>query len=579
MNGVVGFCNFNMDFHENKKWSNILEYMQKSIGHRGIISGNYFCKNSESYNELILDGNIFDKHENKSDTEIILNGLCEEGIDFISKLNGIFAGAFWSKKDETLYIFRDKLGIKPLFYTIKNDTLIFGSEIKALFEFPEVDAILDETGLHEIFALGPARTENLGVFKNIYSIRPGYFGIWNRNGFKEVKYWDLESKEHTDSYEETIEKTSFLLKDAVTRQTKESINVCSMVSGGIDSSVVASIAKKYLDEKGFKKLDTYSFDYTDNDKFFQSNSFQPETDTAYAQKMAEYLGSNQTNLVCDPSDLYKLLQPAVIARDLPGMADIDSSLMYFCNLVKKNNGTALAGECADEVFGGYPWFHREELINCETFPWSRDSEVRGIILNDDMNKKLNLASYSQNRYEETLKMLSRLQGENKDSARLREINYLTIKWFMMTLVDRMDRMAAYSGLGARVPFADVALVEYVWNVPWEMKNKDGIVKNLLREASKGLLPDEILYRKKSPYPKTYNPKYENLLIEGLEEIFRDKSSPILQFIDEKKVRALMQSPSNYGKPWYGQLMAGPQQLAYIIQINMWLKHYKIKVQI
>jgi len=581
MNGIAGFCNVHLDLRNNSNLS-ILEKMRKSISHRGIISSNYFC-NHESYDELLMDGNVFNKEylkgEQKSDSEIMFNGIREQGIDFLNKVNGTFAGAFWNKNEQTLYLFRDQLGVKPLFYTVKNDTLVFASEMKALFKFPEIEAIVDEVGLCEIFGVGPARTENLGVFKNIYSVRPGHFAIWNKDGFKEIKYWDLDSKDHKDDYETTLDTTSTLLKEAVKCRTRTSSNICSLLSGGIDSSLVSAIAKIDLEERGMKQLDTYSFEYTDNEKYFKANAFQPESDSPWAAKMAEYLKSNQRVLVCDPSNLKDLLKDAMIARDLPGMGDIDSSLLYFCGLIKNNNDTALTGECADEVFGGYPWFHKEELLSSDTFPWSRDVEVRKMILNEDMNKKLNIGDYARNRYDETIKNVPLLDSDDSFSKRKREINYLTIKWFMMTLVDRMDRMASYKGLGARVPFADINLVEYVWNVPWSMKVKDDVVKSLLRESSKGLLPDEILFRKKSPFPKTYNPNYEKLLIDELEEILKDKSSPILQFVDESKIKILTESPSNYGKPWYGQLMAGPQQLAYLIQINQWFKHYKVKVEI
>ena len=163
--------------------------------------------------------------------------------------------------------------------------------------------------------------------------------------------------------------------------------------------------------------------------------------------------------------------------------------------------------------------------------------------------------------------------------RRREIAYLNLKWFMITLLDRMDRTSMYSGLEARVPFADYRIIEYLWNVPWDMKTKDGVVKQLLREAGKSFLPKEILYRRKSPYPKTYDQKYELLLKQRVQQILEDTSSPVLQFLDSKKVSHFLNSPSDYGRPWYGQLMAGPQMLAYIIQINIWLEQYHVKIEL
>ena len=148
---------------------------------------------------------------------------------------------------------------------------------------------------------------------------------------------------------------------------------------------------------------------------------------------------------------------------------------------------------------------------------------------------------------------------------------------MVTLLDRMDRTSMYPGLEARVPFADHRIVEYMWNVPWEMKCPDGVVKGLLRAAGEGDLPNEVLYRRKSPYPKTYHPEYEKMLGDRLREVSQDPNAPIRNLIDKKKTEEFLESPSDYGKPWYGQLMAGPQMVAFMLQVNYWLETYHIAV--
>ena len=188
-----------------------------------------------------------------------------------------------------------------------------------------------------------------------------------------------------------------------------------------------------------------------------------------------------------------------------------------------------------------------------------------------------MEEYVKNRYEASLAQVPALPGESPAEARRREISYLNLRWFMQTLLDRMDRASMHSGLKARVPFADYRIIEYLWNVPWEMKARDGIVKNLLRQAGRGQLPDEVLFRKKSPYPKTYDTAYEALLSARVREILEDSSSPVLPFIDKKKVLTFLASPSDYGKPWYGQLMAAPQMMAYLIQIDFWLRQYRPKL--
>jgi len=320
-------------------------------------------------------------------------------------------------------------------------------------------------------------------------------------------------------------------------------------------------------------LDTFSFDFKDNSLYFRSNAFQPERDRPFVDIMLENYNLNHTYLECDECLLVDLLYTAVIAKDLPGMADIDASLLYFCSLVKKTNKVALTGECADEIFGGYPWFYRDDLFWTDGFPWSNDIKTRTLLLSDDFTRELDLEHYVYARYTESLREVPCMDGESLISSRQKDIAYLNIRWFMQTLLDRMDRASMFSGLEARVPFADHRIVEYVFNVPWDMKYRDGVAKSLLREACRDLLPERLFLRKKSPYPKTYNPNYERLLADRFSEIINDPNSPVMSFIDREKAFSFMKTPAEYGKPWFGQLMAAPQLMAYIIQVNYWLEKY------
>jgi asparagine synthase (glutamine-hydrolysing) len=513
-----------------------------------------------------------------SDTEVILLGIMEYGNDYVKQLNGIFAFAIWDEYNQTLSIFRDRLGIKPLFYTIVNNTLVFGSELKALFEYPDCKPIIDKQGLCEVFGLGPAKTYGSGVFKNCHEVLPGYYNVFHGGDFKSIKYWELVSRPHTDSYEETIEKTSYLVRDSIKRQMISDIPICTFLSGGVDSSIVTAVCAGELAKLG-EQLNTFSFDFDGNDQFFKANSFQPSRDRPYVDMMVKHLKTNHKYLECDNIKLADYLYTSVDAKDLPGMADVDSSLLYFCSEVKKYNNVTLTGECADEIFGGYPWFHNKESFELHTFPWSKNIDPRKQLLKDSLLQEIDLEDYILAAYEKSVKETPRLEGESDLEARRREIAFLNIKWFMITLLDRMDRTSMYSGLEARVPLADHRILEYVWNVPWDIKCRDGVVKHLLRESAKGLLPEEVLYRKKSPYPKTYNPNYEKLLSDRLMTVLKDSSSPINTLVDIEKVSNFIHTPSDYGKPWFGQLMAGPQMLAYLLQVNYWLDKFKIEVQL
>lgn len=459
--------------------------------------------------------------------------------------------------------------------------MIFASEPKALFCHPDTQPHMNIDGLREVLGVGPARTAGNGIFEHVYEVLPGHYMCYDKNGFSDHAYWDLFACEHTDNYDTTVEKVSWLVRDAVEKQMVSDGPVCTFLSGGIDSSIVTAIAARHLQKRG-ETLDTFSFDFKENERYFKSNAFQPERDIPYVNTMLQHCADNgtplnHTYLECDETLLADTLYAAVDARDYPGMADVDASLLYFCSLVKPHNKVALTGECSDEIFGGYPWFYRQELLNSDGFPWSFDISARTLFLKDEWISSLDLANYSYDKYQTSLAQAPTLSDETGETERRRRIAYLNIKWFMQTLLDRMDRTSMYSGLAARVPFADHRIIEYVFNVPWEMKYRNGVEKALLRDATADLLPPELLHRKKSPYPKTYHPGYEQALCKRFSEIITNPNAPIAPLIDTQKALRFMESPKEYGKPWYGQLMAGPQLIAYFIQINYWMEKYHLSL--
>lgn len=615
MCSIAGFFNPDSNYTENENYyRHILQDMTQTLQHRGPDSHGWLLSprcgiahtrlsiidlqtgfqpmertihsfsyqiafNGEIYNlrelknDLILRGWNF---ETTSDTEVLLLAFLEYGPDFVKKVDGIFSFVIYDSRHETVYLFRDCFGIKPLFYTFLGDTLIFSSEIKGLFCYPDVKAKVDTDGLNEIFSLGPARSPGHAVFQDIHELKPGFYMSCNKYGIHMTNYWRLISAPHTDTYEQTIEKTHFLLTDAIKRQMVSDVPICTFLSGGVDSSVVSAVCAAEL-KKEEKVLTTYSFDFQDNDKYFLANSFQPSQDAPYVKKMVDFLGSNHHYLFCNNEQQADLLYESVDAHDLPCMADIDSSLLFFCKEVAKHHKVVLTGESADEVFGGYPWFHKETFLKSNTFPWTPSLEPRKSVLSDSLIRTLRMEDYVKKIYDLSVCEIPILPRENEIEANRRRIGYLNIRYFMQTLLNRMDRTSMHSGLEARVPFADRALVSYVFNIPWEMKAKDGVVKNVLREASRGLLPDEILFRRKSPYPKTYHPEYEKLLSGRLQDVLSSCNAPILDLVDKKKVLAFLDSSKDYGAPWYGQLMAGPQMTAYLLQINYWLEKYQIEL--
>ena len=514
------------------------------------------------------------------DTEVILKAFVHYGTNIFKEFNGIFSFAIWNENKKELVLCRDQFGIKPLYYTILNDTIIFSSEVKSILKYPEFKAKIDKQGICELFGIGPAHTPGTCIFKNIFEIKPAHYAIFNNSGFNTFRYWKLETKEHIDDFNTTCNKVHSLLDDAIKRQLVSDVPLCAMLSGGLDSSIIVAYASNYFKKNNLPPLDTFSIDYVDNDKNFVKSDFQPNSDNYYINIMKNEFNTNHKSIIIDTPELADYLEDAMIARDFPGMADVDSSMLLFCKNIKEYATVALSGECSDEIFAGYPWFFREDALNSGTFPWSIALDERQNLLSIDISKKIELKDYINFRYNESINEIEFLESDSKDTKEKRIISYLTINWFMQTLLDRSDRMSMYNGLELRVPFCDYRLVQYMWNVPWDIKALNGREKGLLRYVVKDLLPEEIVNRKKSPYPKTHNPTYLKAVKLMLSNVMSDPNAPITDLLNREYILDILNTNGNsFSRPWFGQLMTGPQLMAYLCQVNMWLKKYKPEIEI
>lgn len=542
--------------------------------------------NGELYNTKELKDNLISKGYDFStncDTEVVLNSFIEYGKECVNMFNGIFAFAIYDKNNDYIFLARDRLGIKPLFYTVtKDNTFVFASEIKGLLKHPEVTPVLDKHGIMEMFGVGPSHTPGKTFFKNIFEIEAGNIGIYTAtSGLLKEKYWDLKTKECSDTETEAISVIHDLVTDATKKQLVSDVGICSMLSGGLDSSILTKIAHDYLPD-----ITTFSIDFKDNDKNFTANSYQMTKDSDYVKIMKHYLNTNHKTIKIENKELFDLLKESVIARDMPGMADIDSSMFVFCKYINNNNfKVCLSGECSDEIFGGYPWYYKEHLINNKGFPWALSENLRTNMLKTGILKGNELIEYIYACKENTLKNVEVLDKSSEYENRFRKTNYLTIKWFMNTLVERTDRMSMANSLEVRVPFADHRIFEYVYNLPAKMKlglysNNEPIEKYLLRKAFESELPKDIVYRKKSPFPKTYDPIYLNLVENKVYEIINTKESKIHKILNVDFVKDMLNiHGKNLKENLFGQLMTYPQTLAYIIQIEMWLEIYNPEIEI
>lgn len=611
MCGIAGWLDKNIDMTQNLK---ILSKMSKTLDKRGpdengmyirregafihrrltVIDkengkqpmmtkhkGKTYCivYNGEIYNTSELKHDLMEKgykFSGTSDTEVVLKAYVEYKEQCAEKLNGIYAFAVYDIEEKKLFLCRDKIGVKPLFYYEYNDGLLFASEIKTLLASGVVKPTITTEGLYEILFLGPARTPGNGIFKGVNELLPGEYGVYQNGIFTKKKYFKITAKEHTDNEKQTIEKTRFLLTDAVERQLISDVPLCFFLSGGLDSSIIVQTASMYRKKAKQDRITTYSVEYRDNMKYFEKSLFQPNADVEFINFMVESANTNHHEVILDNEELAKALFPSVEARDLPGMTDVDSSLLLFCEKVKENYTVALSGECADELFGGYPWYHNKDILFEECFPWSRTQQVRRDILKKGILPKGE--EYVHQKYLDTIALAEKLPTDTKLSARMREMFMLNFYWFMQCLLDRKDRCSMYSGLEVRVPFCDYRLVEYAYNMPWELKAYNNREKGIVRKAFEDILPEEICWRKKSPYPKTHNPVYMEAVTKLCKNALSKKGSLINEIIDENGVNEIINNPDGISSPWYGQLMRAPQILAYIAQLDYWFEKYNINVE-
>ncbi len=533
--------------------------------------------NGELYNthevrqELRTLGHSFSGH---SDTEVVLHAYAQWGKTCLQKLNGIFAFAVWEQTRKRLFLARDRMGVKPLFYKLHEGGLLFASEIKTLLRYPTVRAQLDGEGVAQLLLLGPGRIPGSGVLRGILELEPGCCGWYENGAWQWQRYWHLTDREHTDDFETTVETVRYLVTDSIRRQMVSDVPIGTFLSGGLDSSLITAVCSRETVSQG-EILTTFSLDYEDNERYFTPGKFQPNSDNAFIQLMQDHLHTDHHWTVLSPENLVSALEEATVARDLPGMADVDFSLLVFCRQIRDHVKVALSGECADEIFGGYPWYRDPEIRAQEGFPWAQNTRQRAAFLAPEIHDRIDPEEFVMDFYRQTIDQCDILPGTDALQRRMKEMVNLNHRWFMQTLLDRKDRMSMYSGLEVRVPFCDYRIAEYLYGVPWEFKDYQGREKGLLRYACGDLLPEAVRNRKKSPYPKTFHPRYTALVTERLQQLLCQKEAPIFQLVSRSALEDLIHA--QFPWPWYGQLMRTPQTIAYMLQLDFWLRHYRVEI--
>ncbi len=514
-----------------------------------------------------------------SDTEVVVRAYLEWGEDLVTRLNGMYAFAIWDVRRQELLLVRDRMGIKPLYYYPTPDGVLFGSEPKAILANPLARREIDADGLREMLAF--VKTPEHGIFKGMYEVRPGQLVRVTGEGLTKRRYWQLESHEHTDDVEKTVKTVRGLLDDIVARQLISDVPLCTLLSGGLDSSAVTALAARDLKEQGLGKVRSFAVDFAGYTENFRPDASRQTPDAPYVHDLAGHVDADHTDIVLDSAELMDpVVRAAVLrARDLPiGIGDMDTSLYLLFKAIRGHSTVALSGESADEVFGGYQWFHDPEAVGADMFPWLAKGDVTGHagvdqFFDQDVLRTLDVPGYRLDSYHKALAEVPRLRGETGHERRMREISYLHLTRFVQILLDRKDRMSMAVGLEVRVPFCDHRLVDYVFNAPWAMKTFDGREKSLLRAAVSDVLPESILQRVKSPYPSTQDPSYEKALRVEVQRMLDEDDLPSARLIDVDRARSLLDQPMDTNQ------LETRASLERVLQLNAWLKDYKVKVDI
>lgn len=509
----------------------------------------------------------------RSDTEVVLRSYLEWGESFVDRLVGIYAFAIWDTRKEELLLVRDRAGVKPLFYQPFGRGVLFGSEPKAILAHPEIVPRVGLDGLRHVISM--FRMPGDAVYDGMHEVKPGHVLRVSRNGIAQRCYWKLEGHEHTDSLDVTIETIRGHLDRIMRQQTVADVPLCSLLSGGLDSSFVTAMADRISRQRNGNAVHSYSVDFADHGKGFVKDALRDTADAPFVREFVKRVKTRHTEVVLNDRELANMPVRRAVVDALDSAwflgGDMFPSLYLLFKAVRENSTVALSGEAADEVFGGYRWFHTPETVNLDTFPWMMVAPSRfDTLLSPALSKELRLKEYEADCYAQALRAVPHV-GQTRVEKRMREICHLHLVNWLPMLLDRKDRMSMAVGLEVRVPFCDHELVQYVFNTPWSMKTFDGREKSLLRAAAADVVPEAILKRVKSPYPATQDPAYEQALREGMRSMISKSSPRTAQTFNVDALHALIDRPLN-------EVSFGWERgdIDHALAMSDWLERYNVE---
>jgi asparagine synthase (glutamine-hydrolysing) len=539
----------------------------------------------ETYNfrelreRLALAGHRFGT---RSDTEVVLHAHGEWGRSdpraAVRELNGMFAYALWATAPQELLLVRDRLGIKPLYYYPTAHGVLFGSEPKAVLANPVAERVLDADGLRR--ALGFVADPRNAVFRGLREVPPGHVVRVSREGISQQRYWGLADTGHADDVPATVRHVRELLEDTTRRQLISDVPLCTLLSGGLDSSALTALAACQSGDP----VRSFAVDFTGYTENFTADDVRGTPDAPYVHDVVAHVGTDHTDITLSTEQLMDphVRATTLHARDLPsGIGDMDTSLYLLFRSIRGRSTVALSGESADEVFGGYRDFHDPDTVAADTFPWlagrmmERNRADPGL-WDSRLVADLDLPGYYEDQYRTALAEVPALGGTaaaDPHERRMRQICYLYLTRFLPLLLDRKDRMSMAVGLEVRVPFCDHRLVEYVFGAPWAHKTFDGREKSLLRAATADLLPDSVVQRVKSPYPSTQDAGYERALRRQLAALV-EPDSAVAPLLDPGAVRQRLATPVEVHSG-----MAARMRLEQALALDAWLRDYHVTIDV
>jgi asparagine synthase (glutamine-hydrolysing) len=472
--------------------------------------------NGEIYNfqdireDLIQKGHVF---RTKSDTEVILHLFEEKGEDCPADLNGIFAFAIWDKKERSLFLARDHMGIKPLYYAQTDNSFLFASEIKSIVQGGHVEARCNEEAIPEYFIFRHVAGENT-LFQGVKSLLPAHSLLLKNGKTRTREYWSSFPGEKTNalSFDSTVEKLSFLIRDSVNRQLISDVPLGTLCSGGIDSSLVTAVAA------GIKKeaIDTFSVG-------FYEKGFD-ETD--YARLVSNRFKTNHHEVRLNNESFTALLPELVWHNDEPLNFANSVQIYAISKLAKEHVTVVLTGEGADELFGGYPRYFIPGLATAfqklPVFAREMLSQNRFTTRNRRLKKVVQSAKYSYPLLlimnsgfikEEVLaelllkpnndglayrkQCLDAAKEKNLDVAN--QLSYLEQKTYLVSILMRQDKMSMAASIESRVPLLDYRIVELANQMPTRYKMQRFKTKMVLKKMAGQYLPSAVINRRKSGF--------------------------------------------------------------------------------